>query len=174
MKLPKGRKHMSAHRRTVLQAGAAAAAGVIPFSSVHAQSNKSIKIGVLTDMSGPYRDLNGPVSVACARLAVQEFGPRGFETEIVVADHQNKPDVALNIARQWFDREGVDMVLNLAASSVALALAELAREEQGCHCYLYGDIGSNWASLHTKYYPLGLRHLHARKVHWSGHGPRGW
>jgi branched-chain amino acid transport system substrate-binding protein len=120
---------MNAHRRTLLQAGAAVAAGVIPSSTVHAQSSTTIKIGVLTDMSGPYRDLNGPVSVACARLAVQEFGPRGFGVELVVADHQNRPDVALNIARQWFDRDGVDMVLNLAASSVALAIAELVREK---------------------------------------------
>jgi branched-chain amino acid transport system substrate-binding protein len=80
-------------------------------------------------MSGTYRDVNGPTTVACVRLAVQEFGPRGFETEIIVADHQNRPDVALNIARQWFDRDGVDMVLSLAASSVALAVAELARDK---------------------------------------------
>jgi branched-chain amino acid transport system substrate-binding protein len=113
-------------KRTLLQAGAAS---VLSFGGARAQAGRTIKIGVLTDMSGTYRDLNGPTSVACTRLAVQEFGAHGFETEVVVADHQNKPDVALNIARQWFDRDGVDMVVSLAASSVALAVAELAREK---------------------------------------------
>jgi branched-chain amino acid transport system substrate-binding protein len=80
-------------------------------------------------MSGTFRDINGPTTVACARLAVQEFGQRGFNVETVVADHQNRPDVAINIARQWYDRDGVDMTLSLAASSVALAVAELTREK---------------------------------------------
>ncbi|WP_135466957.1 ABC transporter substrate-binding protein [Crenalkalicoccus roseus] len=117
-------------RRTILRTGAAAAAaGALPFGSARAQPGNAVRIGVLTDMSGPYRDINGPVTVACARLAVQEFGPRDFEVDVLVADHQNRPDVALNIARQWYDRDGVDMVLSLAASSVALAVAELTREK---------------------------------------------
>jgi branched-chain amino acid transport system substrate-binding protein len=106
-------------------AGALCVAG----RAARAQAANTVKVGVLTDMSGPYRDLNGPASVACARAAVQEFGPRGFSAELVFADHQNRPDVAVNLARQWFDRDGVDMVVNLAASSVALALAELTREK---------------------------------------------
>jgi branched-chain amino acid transport system substrate-binding protein len=117
---------MNLNRRTLLQAAGVSA---LPFTSARAQAARTIKIGLLTDMSGTYRDLNGPTSLACVRLAVQEFGSQGFETEVVVADHQNKPDVALNIARQWFDRDGVDMVVSLAASSVALAVAELAREK---------------------------------------------
>src|SRR5919112_1818936 len=120
---------MKIQRRTVLQAGAAATAAGLPWHAARAQPANTVRIGVLTDMSGPYRDINGPVSVACTRLAVQEFGTRSFEAEVLVADHQNRPDVALNIARQWFDRDGVDMVLSLAASSVALAVAELAREK---------------------------------------------
>ena len=84
-------------------------AGGLGWRSARAQAANTIKIGVLTDMSGPYRDINGPVTVACTRLAVQEFGARGFGVEVVVADHQNRPDVALNIARQWYDREGVDI-----------------------------------------------------------------
>ena len=127
---------MMLDRRSLLRSGAAAAAAA-PFAGApdvagrpaRAQAANTVRIGVLTDMSGPYRDLNGPASVACARAAVQEFGPRGFHVEVVVADHQNRPDVALNIARQWFDRDGVDMVVNLAASSVALALADLTREK---------------------------------------------
>ena len=127
---------MMPDRRSLLRTGVATAA-VAPFAgappvagrAARAQAANTVKVGVLTDMSGPYRDLNGPASVACARAAVQEFGPRGFSAELVFADHQNRPDVAVNLARQWFDRDGVDMVVNLAASSVALALAELTREK---------------------------------------------
>jgi len=125
---------MMLDRRTLIRTGATAAAiapaaGALSVAGRPAWAANTIKVGVLTDMSGTYRDLNGPASVACARAAVQEFGPRGFGIEVVFADHQNKPDVAVNIARQWFDRDGVDMVVNLAASSVALALAELTREK---------------------------------------------
>src|SRR3712207_5448977 len=116
-------------RRLLAGAAAAPALGALPWRSARAQAAGTVRIGVLTDMSGPYRDINGPVTVACVRLAVQEFGPRGFETEVVVADHQNRPDVALNIARQWYDRDGVDLVVSLAASSVALAVGELTREK---------------------------------------------
>jgi branched-chain amino acid transport system substrate-binding protein len=120
---------MTLDRRRLLAAAAAPAFGSLPWRSARAQAANTVRIGVLTDMSGPYRDINGPVAVACARLAVQEFGPRGFDAEVAFADHQNRPDVAVNIARQWFDRDGVDMVLSLAASSVALAVAELTREK---------------------------------------------
>jgi branched-chain amino acid transport system substrate-binding protein len=118
-------------RRLIGAAAAAPLAGALTAGarSARAQAANTIRIGLITDMSGPYRDINGPVSVACARLGVQEFGARGFNVELVFADHQNKPDVALNIARQWFDRDGVDMILNVAASSVALALWELTREK---------------------------------------------
>jgi branched-chain amino acid transport system substrate-binding protein len=120
------------NRRSLIGAAAAAPlAGALTTGArpARAQAANTIRIGLITDMSGPYRDINGPVSVACARLGAQEFGARGFNVEVVFADHQNKPDVALNIARQWFDRDGVDMILNIAASSVALALWELTREK---------------------------------------------
>jgi branched-chain amino acid transport system substrate-binding protein len=121
---------MTLERRSVLSAaGGAAAFGALPWQSAHAQATNTIKIGLLSDMSGPYRDLNGPNSISATRLAMQEMAPRGLNVELVVADHQNRPDVGVNISRQWFDRDGVDMVLNLAASSVALAVSELAREK---------------------------------------------
>ena len=119
-------------RRGLLGAAAAATPllGGLPWRSARAQAANTLKIGVLTDMSGAYRDINGPVAVAATRLAVQEFAAgRGMNVEVVFADHQNRPDVAVNIARQWFDRDGVDMVTSLAASSVALAVAELTREK---------------------------------------------
>lgn len=120
---------MKTQRRKLLQVSAMATVAGPPWRASHAQSANTIRIGVLTDMSGPYRDINGPVSVACTRLATQEAGIGGFEIEVVVADHQNRPDVALNIARQWYDRDGVDVIVNMAASSVALAVAELTREK---------------------------------------------
>ena len=120
---------MTLKRRPILAAAGAATLGGLPWRSARAQAANTIKIGLLSDMSGPYRDINGPVSLAATRLAIQEFGARGFQVEMISADHQNRPDVALNIARQWYDRDGVDMILNLAASSVALAVADLTREK---------------------------------------------
>lgn len=110
--------------------GAAAALPLLGAAgSARAQAANTIKIGILTDLSGPYRDLNGPNTIAATRLAAQEFAGRGFNVEVVSADHQNRPDVGVNIARQWFDRDNVDVVTSLAASSVALAVSEVAKEK---------------------------------------------
>jgi branched-chain amino acid transport system substrate-binding protein len=117
---------MQISRRGLL--GTAAALSATPIAGARAQVRQKIKIGVLTDLSGTYRDNTGPTSVAAARLAVEEFNPasHGFDVEIISADHQNKPDVASSIARQWFD-QGVDAVADVPTSSVALAVAEVAR-----------------------------------------------
>jgi branched-chain amino acid transport system substrate-binding protein len=123
---------MPLSRRNALLGGAGAVASLASAASprgARAQAANTVRIGVLTDMSGPYRDINGPTSVACARLAAQEIGQRGFAVDVVFADHQNKPDVGVNIARQWFDRDGVDIVVSLASSAVALAVSELTREK---------------------------------------------
>ena len=119
------------NRRTFL-AGAGAlpvAGGLVAPRSARAQAANTIRVGVLTDLSGTFRDLNGPNTIAATRLAIQEFGNRGFNVEIVTADHQNRPDVGVNLARQWFDRDNVDVVTSLASSAVALAVSELAREK---------------------------------------------
>src|SRR5579863_6718281 len=81
-----------------------------------------VKIGVLNDMSSLYADLGGAGSVAAAKLAVQDFDPaaHGMKVEIVSADHQNKPDIGANIARQWFDVEHVDVIVDVPNSGVAL------------------------------------------------------
>jgi branched-chain amino acid transport system substrate-binding protein len=86
-------------------------------------SGDVVKIGVLNDQSSLYADITGPGSVAAARLAVEDFGGtvNGKKIEIVFADHQNKPDVGANIARQWIDRDGVDTIVDVPTSSVALA-----------------------------------------------------
>lgn len=93
-------------------------------------SDRVVKIGVMTDMSGPYADNNGAGSVWAARLAVEDFKAQvaGVPIELTFADHQNKPDIALNIARQWIDNEKVDAFVDLAASSVGLAVGHLAAD----------------------------------------------
>jgi branched-chain amino acid transport system substrate-binding protein len=91
----------------------------------------SVKIGVLTDMSSLYSDIGGPGSVAAAKLAVEDFNPsaHGMKVEVVVADHQNKPDVGAGIARQWYDVDHVDVIVDVPTSSVALAISEVTREK---------------------------------------------
>jgi branched-chain amino acid transport system substrate-binding protein len=93
-----------------------------------AGGTSSIRIGVLTDLSGPYRDLAGPNSVACVRQAVQEFtAGKDIKVEVLAADLQNSADVGATIARQWFDEQGVDAIVDVLNSAVALAVASIAR-----------------------------------------------
>jgi branched-chain amino acid transport system substrate-binding protein len=119
---------MSLTRRTVLGASLTAALPLVP---ARAQGVPTIKIGVLGDQSGVYRDLSGPVAIACVNQAVEEFNPaaHGFKVEVISGDHQNKPDIGAAIARQWFDREAVDMVTDCPNSAVALAVAGVCREK---------------------------------------------
>ncbi|HUH77955.1 MAG TPA: ABC transporter substrate-binding protein [Devosia sp.] len=90
-----------------------------------------VKIGVLNDRSGTYADLSGEGSVIAARMAVEDFkaADKGINVEIISADHQNKPDVASNIARQWYDQDGVDLIVDVPTSSAALAVSEVTREK---------------------------------------------
>jgi branched-chain amino acid transport system substrate-binding protein len=94
-------------------------------------SDGVVKIGVLNDQSGPNADLGGPGSVVAARMAAEDFGGTvlGKPIEIVFADHQNKADIGAAIARQWFDQDHVDMVIDFANSSVALAVEQLAKDK---------------------------------------------
>ncbi len=112
-------------RRAALAAAAATAA--LPLRA-RAQS-QTLRIGVLNDMSGNYRDATGPTSAVCARQAVEEFASKGFAVEVLTGDHQNKPDVGAGIARQWFDRDGVDLIVDVPTSSVALAVNSIAKEK---------------------------------------------
>jgi branched-chain amino acid transport system substrate-binding protein len=90
-----------------------------------------IKIGVLGDLSGPFSDSGGLGSVAAAQMAADDFSGTIAGRKIVITsgDHQNRPDIGLNIARQWFDREGVDAIASLPQSAVALAVQNVAREK---------------------------------------------
>jgi branched-chain amino acid transport system substrate-binding protein len=113
-------------KRTML---AAFAAALLLAGAAHAQ--ETVKIGVLADMSSLYADLGGPGSVVAVQMAIDDFGGTvlGKKIALVSADHQNKPDVASSIARQWFDEQGVQMITDLTTSSVALAVQEVAREK---------------------------------------------
>ena len=118
---------MSISRRGLL--GSAAALSSVPLIRPRAQGKAVIKLGVLTDLSGTYRDNTGPTSVAATQLAIEEMRTHlNFDVEMISADHQNKPDVAATIARQWFD-QGVDAAIDVPTSSVALAVAEVAKEK---------------------------------------------
>ena len=90
-----------------------------------------IKIGVLNDRSGVYADLAGEGSVIAAKMAVEDFGAdaKGVKVDILSADHQNKPDIASNISRQWIDQDGVDVIADVPTSSAALAVNEVVREK---------------------------------------------
>lgn len=94
-------------------------------------SGNVVKIGVLTDMSGPFSHQTGPGSVAGAELAIAEIQAKigDVPVELVFADHQNKPDIALNLARQWLDVDGVDLIVDLASSAVALAVQDVVKEK---------------------------------------------
>ncbi len=96
-----------------------------------AAAQTNVKIGVLSDMSSLYADLGGAGSVAAARMAVEDFNAaaKGMRVEIVSADHQNRADVGSNIARQWFDRDSVDVIVDVPNSGVALAVNGVTREK---------------------------------------------
>ncbi len=122
---------MTVNRRTLLGAAATAPVwGALPYRSARAQAANTIRIGVLNDQSALYRDISGPGSTQAVRLAVQESGitQAGINVEVVQADHQNRPDVGSTVARTWLDRDGVDVIVDVPTSSVALAVNTLTRE----------------------------------------------
>ncbi|HKM61582.1 MAG TPA: ABC transporter substrate-binding protein [Acidisphaera sp.] len=122
---------MTISRRTLVTGVAAGAAFASLGRPARAQGADTLKIGVLTDLSGPYKDIGGPGSVACANQAIEDFGAsgKGMKVEVVSADHQNKTDVGSAVARQWYDRDGVDIILDIPNSGVALAVSSVAREK---------------------------------------------
>jgi branched-chain amino acid transport system substrate-binding protein len=120
---------MKIARRTIL---AAALAGVFAAGAAQAQfTNNEIKLGVLSDMSSLYTDLAGQGSVIATKMAIADSGieKRGIKVTVVEADHQNKPDVGSAIARRWFDAEGVDAIVDVPNSGVALAVSAIAKEK---------------------------------------------
>ncbi|MET3792875.1 ABC transporter substrate-binding protein [Aquamicrobium terrae] len=114
-----------------LISAALVAATAIPATAAELSDGK-VKIGILNDQSGVYADFGGKWSVEAAKMAVEDFGGtlQGAPIEIISADHQNKPDIASNIARQWYDTEQVDAIMELTTSSVALAVQGISAEKK--------------------------------------------
>jgi branched-chain amino acid transport system substrate-binding protein len=125
---------MRLSRRAIL--GSSLLTLAAPAHIVRAQSrDETVRIGMLHDLSGTYRDISGPTSVACAQLAIAEFAAANpsIKVELLVADHQNKADVGLSIARQWFDQNGVDVVMGVSNSALAIALKSVVEQKDKLH-----------------------------------------
>jgi branched-chain amino acid transport system substrate-binding protein len=138
---------------------AAAIAGIGATSSQAQISDGMVKIGVMNDMSGLYADITGPGSLVAARMAVEDYikaSGSKLKVEVVGADHQNKPDVGSNIARQWFDTDKVDMIADVPTSSVGLAVAKIASDKGK----LMVNSGSATADLSGKA-------CNANTIHWA-------
>ena len=114
-------------RRNILLGTLAAPALV---TAARAQDLPTLRLGVLTDLSGQYRDNSGPTSVLAAKQAVEDFKPEqnGFRVDILAADHQQKPDIGAAVARSWFDRDSVDAIADVNNTAIALAVRSLAIE----------------------------------------------
>ncbi len=108
-----------------------AVALLLPLAGRAQIPDNTVKVGVLTDLSGPFSDQVGRGSVAAAEMAAADFAPeaKGLKVQILSADHQNKPDVGVSIARQWVDRDGVDAIVDLPNSGVALAVNTVMKEK---------------------------------------------
>src|ERR1700710_1163733 len=138
---------MALTRRSALRTVAAATAlpAALPLIRPARAQAATLKIGVLNDQSGPYTNTGGVTSVICAKQALEDFGvsTKGMNIEVISADHQNKPDLAVSITRQWFDRDGVDVLLDVPTSSVALAVQSVAREKNK----VYLNVGAASSAL---------------------------
>src|SRR5258708_19250051 len=113
--------------RSVMAAAAAVALGA---TAAAAQSGDPVKIGVLNDMASLYADIGGKGSVVAAQMAAEDAGQvLGQPVQVISGDHQNKPDIGSNIARQWYDTEGVDGITDVPTSSVGLAVNEVSPQK---------------------------------------------
>jgi branched-chain amino acid transport system substrate-binding protein len=132
-RLPLPRKTGGIRMRTAFSGSAAVALAFagLAFATPALAQDKTVKIGVLNDMSSLYADIGGPNSVIAVKMAVQDSGllDKGWKIEVLSGDHQNKPDVGVNIARQWIDVDKVDAVVDTPNSGVALAVSTLAKEK---------------------------------------------
>jgi branched-chain amino acid transport system substrate-binding protein len=120
-------------------------------------SDDVVKLGVLTDMSSLYSDATGKGSLAAVEMAVADYGGKvtGKPIEVVSADHQNKPDIGISIARNWYDNEKVDAILDVPTSSVALPISALTREKNRIHINSGGgssDLTGTACSPNTVHY----------------------
>jgi branched-chain amino acid transport system substrate-binding protein len=104
---------------------------LLPLTAAAQMTGNVVKIGILNDQSGLYTDLGGPGSVTAAKMAAEDFGGKvnGVPIEVISADHQNKPDIGSGIATKWFDVDGVDVIVDVPNSGVALAIAKLTADK---------------------------------------------
>jgi branched-chain amino acid transport system substrate-binding protein len=140
-------------------AAALSASAIIPCASAAELSGGVVKIGIINDQSGPLSDLAGPGSVVAARLAVEDFqrAEPSLKVEVIVADHQNKPDIGSQVVRRWIEVDGVDMIADVGNSAVALAIQSIARDKNKIVIYSAvgtTDIGGKQCS------PTGVMWLH--------------
>ena len=160
---------MNALKQSLL---ALAIAGTFVAGAAHAQvSDNVIKIGVLSDMSSLYTDLAGAGSVLAAKMAVEDSGieKRGYKVEFVSADHQNKPDVGSAIARQWYDTDKVDVIVDVPNSGVALAVSQITKDKGKVFLAVGpGIVGPDGQGMLAEHRALGVRHLDARQRHRHG------
>jgi branched-chain amino acid transport system substrate-binding protein len=144
--------------RRMFIGGAFAAGAIGPTTRARAQSANIVRIGHITDMSGVYRDVEGPTSVACTQQAIDEFVAQNpdIKVELLVADHQNKADIGLSVIRRWFDETGVDVITNVGNSSVALGARGLLESKD--KVALVTSAGSS---------DLTGKSCSANMIHWS-------
>jgi branched-chain amino acid transport system substrate-binding protein len=144
-------------------------------SPAHGQSKDSgtgVKIGVLTDMSGVYADLGGQGSVIAAQMAIDDFGGKvlGRPIQLISADHQNKADVAATKAREWFDREGVDMITDLLNSGAALAVSGVGKDKNkvvmvtGAASTALTNASCNANTVHYAYDTYALANIAGKEI----------
>ncbi|HQT87888.1 MAG TPA: ABC transporter substrate-binding protein [Acidiphilium sp.] len=149
---------MTISRRTLIgSAATGAAVAAMPLGRARAAGGKSIKIAVISDFSGPYRDDGGPTSVACVEQAVADFGAtqKGYDVTVLKGDHQNKPDVGTALARQFYD-QGVDLVIDVPNTAVAIAINGVAHDKNRA----FIDSGAAGSSLTDKF-------CNAQSIHWT-------
>ena len=131
-------------KRRDLMAGALGAS--LTATRAWAQSRPMVRLGVMTDLSGPYGGIAGPGSIACTRLAAAEFGANAspaFDIDVVSADHRNDAARGASIAAHWFDHDGVDLILDVPNTDVALAVSAVAREKNR----VFVDCGAGTTAL---------------------------
>src|SRR5271168_4077094 len=117
-------------KRSIPALGLAVGLAFIGNSVAQEKLDKVVKVGSLGDQSGLYQDIGGPGSTVAAQMAIEDSGllAKGWKIDVISADHQNKPDIGTNIAKQWIDVEKVDVFVDLASSGVGLAVANVAKE----------------------------------------------
>jgi branched-chain amino acid transport system substrate-binding protein len=133
------------HMKTAIAFAAATFAAGLSMPALAQISGDTIKIGMITDLSGVYSDIDGNGGAEAVRMAIADAGGaiNGKKIQFIVADHQNKPDIAASKAREWFDQQGVDMLIGGTNSGAALAMAKVAAEKKK----VFIAIGSGSAQL---------------------------